>query len=106
MQKLEPITIINVDNVPHAVSDMSDTVKRLVQIYNEWRDDEEETKSELLKVQAAMRDLSREIVVTIKKEKEDAAADQRKADEAVAFAKAETEAANESEVVDADPIDA
>ena len=70
MEKIEPITIINVDEVPHAVSDMSENVKRLVSIYNDWRNDEDGAKSELLKNQAAMRDLSREIVMTIKQEKE------------------------------------
>ena len=74
-QKLEPITIINVDEVPYAVSDMSETVKRLVSVYNDWRDEEVEAQQKLLQVQAAMRDLSREIVLSIKQEKEaDAAA--------------------------------
>ena len=68
--KVEPITIINVDDVPHAVSDMSDDVKRLVEFYNEWRQKESDIKSELLLVQAGQRDLSREIISTIRREKE------------------------------------
>jgi type I site-specific restriction endonuclease len=70
MQPIEPITIINVDDVPHAVSDMSPDVKRLVEFYNDWRNEENQVKSEILKVQASMRDLSREIVATIKKEQD------------------------------------
>lgn len=68
MQQIEPITIINVDEIPHAVSEMSVDVKRLVDFYNDWRQEESDAKSVLLKVQAAMRDLSREIVMTIKQE--------------------------------------
>jgi len=69
MKDFEPITIINVDEVPYAVSDMTDDVKRLVNFYNDWRQEEAQIKSDLLKVQAAMRDLSREIIQTIKNEK-------------------------------------
>jgi len=88
MQTIEPITIINVDNVPHAVQDMSTEVKRLVEFYNDWRSEEATAKSDLLKVQAAMRDLTREIVATIKQEETDAAAQ----DVAVANAAAKLEA--------------
>jgi len=88
MQTIKPITIINVDNVPHAVQDMSTEVKRLVEFYNDWRSEEATAKSDLLKVQAAMRDLTREIVATIKQEETDAAAQ----DVAVANAAAKLEA--------------
>jgi len=76
MQTIEPITIINVDDVPHAVSDMSEEVKRLVDFYNDWRTEEAQLKGDTLKVQAAMRDLSREIITTIRREKEQADAEQ------------------------------
>jgi len=76
MQAIEPITIINVDDVPHAVSDMSPEVKRLVDFYNDWRTEEAQLKGDTLKVQAAMRDLSREIITTIRREKEQADAEQ------------------------------
>lgn len=68
--KVEPITIVNVDQVPYAVNDMSDEVKRLVEFYNDWRQKEADLKGELLMVQAAERDLSREIVATIKQERD------------------------------------
>ena len=92
MEKIEPITIINVDEVPHAVSDMSENVKRLVSIYNDWRNDEDGAKSELLKNQAAMRDLSREIVMTMKQEME------TKAQEEAAIQQAQENANNATEL--------
>jgi len=101
--KVEAISIINVDEVPYAVSDMSEDVKRLVEFYNEWRQKESDIKSELMLVQAGQRDLSREIITTIRREKE--AAEVAKA--AVEAAKAEATAANdaadatEGEIVDA-----
>ena len=91
--KVEPITIINVDDVPYAVSDMSDDVKRLVEFYNEWRQEESDEKSKLLMVQAAQRDLSREIIATIRREKE--------AEEAAKAA--EEQVAEDEAVVDAGP---
>ena len=91
MQKLEPITIINVDDVPHAVSDMSDTVKRLVDFYNSWREQEAEQQSALLMTQAAMRDISREIVLTIKSDKEAAEASAQAVTDAAAAADAASE---------------
>lgn len=68
--KVEAITIINVDDVPYAVNDMSDEVKRLVEFYNEWRQKESDVKSELLLVQSGQRDLSREIIASIRRESE------------------------------------
>jgi hypothetical protein len=88
--KVEEITIINVDDVPYAVTDMSDEVRSLVGFYNEWRQKESDLKGEILLVQAAQRDLSREIITAIRREKDDAEA-----------AKAAEEAAkSEDEVVE------
>ena len=92
MQKIEPITIINVDDVPYAVSDMSDAVKSLVEFYNDWRIEEAEIKADLLKLQSAQRDLSREIITTIRREKE-----QKEMEEAAIREAQEKEAANEIE---------
>ena len=73
MKEVEDIKVVNVDGTPYQVSDMSEIVQELVIYYNQWRKEEFEAKSELFKLQAAMRDMSREIVGTIKKEVEEAA---------------------------------
>jgi len=104
MQQIEPITIINVDEIPHAVSEMSTDVKRLVDFYNDWRQEESDAKSDLLKIQAAMRDLSREIVMTIKQEADARqAADDAAAEAVAAKSAAELEAAEKTAVVEAVP---
>lgn len=70
MAKLEDIKVINVDGTPIAVEELSQAVKGLVDIYNVFRNDEVDAKYELIKVQAALRDIQREIIVTIKQEQE------------------------------------
>jgi RNA-binding protein YhbY len=104
--KVEEITIINVDDVPYAVSDMSDGVKSLVGFYNEWRQKESDLKGDILLVQAGQRDLSREIITMIRREKEDAEAvklaeDKANAEEA---AKAVTEA-EDAEIVEPEVVE-
>jgi hypothetical protein len=72
MAKLEDIKVINIEGTPIAVDDLSDQVKNLVDVYNVFRNDEVSAKYELIKVQGALRDIQREIVITIKKENEEA----------------------------------
>ena len=88
MQKIEDIKVINVDGTPVAVDESSDTVKNLVDIYNVFRNDEVVAKYDLIKVQAALRDIQREIITTIKSE----------------AAKAEAELSPDTTVADEEPI--
>jgi len=74
MPTVEPISVINVDDTPIAVEGCSDTVKQLVSVYNEWRQKEANDKDTLMLTQAGLRDVTREIVVTVRKEQEEAAA--------------------------------
>lgn len=71
MAQLEDIKVINVDGTPIAVEELSQNVKGLVDIYNIFRNDEVDAKYDLIKVQAALRDIQREIIVTIKQEQEE-----------------------------------
>ena len=74
MAKVEDIKVLNVDGVPYAVDGMSDAVKNMVDLYNEWNRKEADAARDLLMVQAAKNDLSRQIIVQVRKEKEEAAA--------------------------------
>lgn len=74
MQTLEDVKVINVDDVPYAVDACSEAVQNLVGYYNEWRAEEFDLKKRTLMVEAALRDLSREIITMIRKEKEEAEA--------------------------------
>lgn len=69
--KVEATKILNIDNSPVAVEDLSDNVKGLVEIYDVFRSDEIEAKYELIKVQSALKSIQSDIMVTIKKEAEE-----------------------------------
>ena len=92
MPTVDPISVINVDDTPIAVEGCSDTVKQLVAVYNEWRQTEADDKNKLMMTQAGLRDVTREIVVTVRKEQEEEAA----------AAELPTEAAEEAVVVEAE----
>lgn len=85
MAKVEDVKVLNIDGTPYAVDSMSDQVKQLVAIYNEWNQDEADARNRLMQVSAAKNDLSRQIIMQVRQEKEAA--------EATA---AEGEAANEA----------
>jgi hypothetical protein len=74
MPKVEDIKVLNIDGVPYAVDGMSDDVKRMVDLFNEWSQKEVDVRSELAMVQAAKNDLSRNIILQVRKEKEEAEA--------------------------------
>lgn len=88
MPTVEPISVINVDETPIAVEGCSDTVKQLVAVYNEWRQSEADAKNDLMLVQAGIRDVTREIVITVRKEQEEANAANEEAAEEVAVSDA------------------
>lgn len=72
MPKHQDIKVLNIDGVPYAVDGMSDQVKGLVEIYNEWAQREGDLKSDILMVQSAMNNLSQQIVESVRREKEKA----------------------------------
>ena len=66
--KVEEIKVINVKGVAHAVETMSENVQRLVSVLNDWRQDEVDARNKLMMVQAAQRELSREIIAVVEAE--------------------------------------
>lgn len=68
MKPVEPISVINVDGTPVAVESLSDNVRSLVAVYNTWRQEEANQRLELMKTQAALQDLSRQIAVRYQEE--------------------------------------
>lgn len=65
---VEPVRVINVENRTYDVASLPQQCQTLVAFYNEWRQKEADLKSELLLTQAAVREISREIVQTIQVE--------------------------------------
>jgi hypothetical protein len=74
MPKVEDIKVLNIDGTPYAVDGMSDEVKAMVEIFNEWAQDEADARNRLMQVSAAKNDLSRQIILQVRKEKEEAEA--------------------------------
>lgn len=71
MPKVEDIKVLNIDGVPYAVDGMSDDVKNMVAIFNEWAQDEADARNRLTQIAAAKNDLSRQIILQVRKEKEE-----------------------------------
>lgn len=82
MPKLEPIKVLTVDEVPMNVAELSETVKQLVAIFDDWNQQESDARSHLMMVSAAKDSLSRQIIQQIRSDK--AAAEQAAAAEIVA----------------------
>ena len=62
----EDIKVLNVDGTPHVVNDLPEGVQRMVEIYNNWRQEEIDAKMEVMKVEGAMRNLSGEIIQAVR----------------------------------------
>jgi septal ring factor EnvC (AmiA/AmiB activator) len=88
MPKVEDIKVLNIDNVPYAVDAMSDEVKQLVEVYNEWNQDLADSQKDFAQKRAAVQSLSNQIITQVRQEKaqEEAAA----AEAAAAETEAET----------------
>jgi hypothetical protein len=70
--KVEPIKVLTFEGQSYDIAQMSESVQRLVDIYNDWRQQETDARIEMLKTQAALRDITREIIGAIKTETEGA----------------------------------
>lgn len=74
MPKAEEIKVLNIDGETYAVDAMSDAVQAMVTVFNDWAQDEVDARSRLQQVQAAKNDLSRQIILQVRQEQEEAAA--------------------------------
>lgn len=91
-QQIEDIKVLNIDGVPYAVDSMSEEVKKMVDVYNGWNVKEADARDALMIIQAARNELSRQIILQVRKEKGEAeAAEQAAANEGNTEAPAETE---------------
>lgn len=72
---VEPVKVLNIDDVPYAVDAMSNEVQEMVEVFNGWNQDEANILDDLAKIRAAKNDLSRRIILQVRKEKEDAEAE-------------------------------
>lgn len=82
--KIEKTVSMKIDNVDYNVADFSDALKTLVAFYDDWRQQEVNLKSDILMAQAAIRDITREILQTVQKELAEKAEAEKAAAEAAA----------------------
>lgn len=73
MPTVQPVTTLNVDNVAFNVADQSAQVKALVTVYDEWNQDLATAQKTSAQLQAALNELSRQIIVQLKTDQDAAA---------------------------------
>jgi hypothetical protein len=73
MQPIQATTSITVDGETYTVSSMSNEVKQMVQYLDDWRQDEVDQASQLLKTRAGLKDLQNTLLQQIQKENAEAA---------------------------------
>lgn len=75
MPKVEEVKVLNIDEVPYAVDTMSEAVQSMVVRYNEWNQKEADARDAFMMVSAAKNELSRQIIIQVRAEKEAAEAE-------------------------------
>jgi len=69
-KQVESVKVLNIDDVPHAVSDLSSEVQEMVSIFDGWNQREADIVDDLQVIRAAKNNLSMTIIAQIRKEKE------------------------------------
>lgn len=69
MQPIQPTTSITVDGETFAVADLSTEVQQMVQYLDQWRQDEVDQASDLLKTRAALRDIQNTLLQQLQQDK-------------------------------------
>jgi hypothetical protein len=81
MPTVQAITTLNIDGKTLNVSDLSEKVQQFVLIYNEWNQKLADAQTTFALTQAALNDLSRQIITQIKTDQDAAeAADDKPSD--------------------------
>jgi len=66
MPKVTDITVLDIDGTPHAVESLTDEVKALVEVYNDWNRKEMDVRDELNRFHAARQTLSNQIMTKVR----------------------------------------
>ena len=72
MPKVQQTISVTIDDAVYEVAKMSNEVQQLIAYMDEWRQDEADVSTELLKVRAAVRDIQNTLMTTIRQEREEA----------------------------------
>lgn len=74
MATVQPISTLNIDGTAFNVADLSQQVQGLVNVYNDWNQALADAQSKAALHQAALNDLSRQIIQQVKADQDAAAA--------------------------------
>jgi len=66
----EEIKVLTIDGNTYVVSELPDNVQRLVQVYNQWRQEQVEPRVTVMKLDLALRALSVDIVNALRESQE------------------------------------
>lgn len=70
MAKVEEIKVLNIDGDKKTVEDLPEEAQQLVQVYNEWNQEEADLRQQLMKTQSAKNELSRQIIAKVREHEE------------------------------------
>lgn len=70
--KIQPTLTINVDDAVFQVDKMSPGVQSMIAYFDDWRQKEANTTSELLMIRAALKDIQASLLETIQQERAEA----------------------------------
>lgn len=107
MTELAPDTVatvedtVTIDNVEYKISDLTENQQRLIDVYKTWKDEELVAQRDVMKLQAAQREIAREIVLDVRRTLEATAA---AAEEAATKAREAAEKANGKDEESAPPV--
>lgn len=68
MAKIQETVTVSVDEQQYNVADLSDNVKQMIGMMDEWRQKDADLTSEVLMARAAIRDIQNTILAALKEE--------------------------------------
>lgn len=68
MAKIQETVTVTIDEQSFEVANLSDNVKQMISLMDDWRQRDADLASELLMVRAALRDIQNTLLTTIKAE--------------------------------------
>ncbi len=68
MAKVQETTSVTIDDKTFQVADLSDNVKQMIGLMDEWRQEDADLTNKVLMVRAAIRDIQNTLLTTIKQE--------------------------------------
>lgn len=75
MAKIQETTSVTIDEQTYQVADLSDNVKQMIGLMDEWRQEDADLTNKVLMVRAAIRDIQNTLLTTIKQEVAEKAAE-------------------------------